>query len=46
MLEKKEFPKKENEEETPLCEVCGAVLMTAQERVSRRCAQCMSSQQT
>ena len=44
MLERKEFPKKENEEETPLCEVCGAVLMTAQERVLRRCARCASQQ--
>ena len=43
VLERKELPTKENEE-TQICEVCGAVLETVQEKVSRRCVRCMSQQ--
>jgi hypothetical protein len=36
MLEKKEIPFRV-EDNIPVCEVCGSVLITAQERVLRRC---------
>lgn len=36
MLEKEDSPIK-IENDIPICEVCGAVLITAQERIIRRC---------